>query len=100
MAAAQAFLDEQIDVDWTELLKPVSEAVNPALRSIVGKYEMDYYWSIDQSEHATDILFRTAADLEAIYPSLLRQGIETMSSLDVMRFLGRRVEKGMTPRFA
>ena len=100
MAAAQAFLDEQIGVDWTELLKPLGETVNPARRSIVGDYDIDYYWSLDQSEYATDVLFRSPAALGQLYPSLLRQGIETFASPDVMRFLGRRVDKGITPRFS
>jgi hypothetical protein len=100
MAAAQALLDEQVSVDWTKLLKPLGETANPALRPIMGRYEMDYYWSLDQSEYATDVLFRTPGALARLYPSLLRQGIETFSSPDVMRFLGRRVDKGITPRFS
>jgi hypothetical protein len=50
-----------------------------------------YYWSLEASEWATDILFRTPADLAAVYPSLVRHGMETMHSADVMRFLGYKV---------
>jgi hypothetical protein len=50
-----------------------------------------YYWSLEASEWATDILFRSPADLAAIYPRLVRQGIETMRSADVLRFLGHHV---------
>jgi hypothetical protein len=48
---------------------------------------------VDQSEWATDILFRSADDLAALYPRLLRHGLDTLHSEDVMRFLGR----GLTP---
>ena len=72
--------------------------MNPARESIVGDYDIDYYWSLDQSEYATDVMFKSPAALAAVYPSLVRQGIETFHSADVMRFLGRRVEKGITPR--
>jgi len=50
---------------------------------------LNYYWSADETEWATDILFRSADHLAALYPSLIRHGITTFSSRDVMRFLGR-----------
>jgi hypothetical protein len=99
-AAAQALLDRQVCADWPALLRPLAEAVNPARRSIVGSYDVDYYWSLDQSEFATDVMFRSPGALAALYPSLLRQAIETFGSPEVMRFMGRRVERGITPRFA
>ena len=100
LPAAQALLDRQVTADWARLLGPVAEAANPARASIVGGYAVDYYWSLDQSEWATDVLFADAAALARLYPALLRHGIETFGSRDVMRFLGRRVERGITPRFA
>lgn len=100
-AAAQAFCDQQVKADWTQLLNPLAESTNPARQSVIGdKYEINYYWSIDQSEFATDILFANRGALGQLYPGLLRQGIETFASPDVMRFLGRRVDKGITPRFS
>jgi len=50
-----------------------------------------YYWSLEASEWATDILFRSPADLATVYPLFVRQGIETMHSADVLRFLGHHV---------
>jgi hypothetical protein len=49
------------------------------------------YWSIYQSEWATDVMFRNASDLQAIYPAMVMHGMRTFSSEDVLRFLGRRV---------
>jgi hypothetical protein len=52
---------------------------------------MDYCWSVYQSEWASDILFESPDALAAIYPSLVRFGIENLKSPDVMRFLGRKL---------
>ena len=54
------------------------------------RYPMDYYWSVHQSEWATDILFESPSDLAAIYPLMVRGGMSTFSSQDVMRFLGKK----------
>ena len=99
-AAAQKLLDRQVRFDFAAELGRLAAQVNPALRSIVGGYDIGYYWSLDQSEWATDLLFRSRADLGRLYPGLVRHGIESFGSKDVMRFLGRRVERGITPRFA
>jgi hypothetical protein len=91
VAAAQALLDEQVKVDWAGLLGPLGEAVNPARGAIVGHCDIEYYWSLDQSEWATDVMFKRPGLLAALYPRLVRHGIETLGSRDVLRFLGRRV---------
>jgi hypothetical protein len=50
-----------------------------------------YYWTVEQSEWATDLAFRSRDDLAELYPQLIRGGIETFRSEDVLRFLGQRV---------
>jgi len=52
---------------------------------------VDYYWTSEQTEWATDVVFRDAARLGELYPTLLRRGIDTFQSPDVLRFLGHRV---------
>ena len=54
-------------------------------------YPVDYYWSIYQSEWASDVMFGDAASLARLYPKLVRHGLTTFLSPDVMRFLGRRI---------
>jgi hypothetical protein len=49
----------------------------------------EYYWSADQTEWATDVMFSSPAALADRYPSLLRHAMTTFSSREVMRFLGR-----------
>lgn len=97
--AAQALSDRQVRFGWAAGLGEVARAVNPVHRQVVGAYDVDYYWSLDQSEWASDVLFRSGRELERLYPSLLRHGMESFGSREVMRFLGRPVEKRMPPHF-
>src|SRR5262249_12493406 len=53
-------------------------------------FPIPYYWSADETEWATDLLFRSAKELARWYPRLLRHGLVALSSLEVMRFLGQR----------
>jgi hypothetical protein len=98
--AAQELMDRQVGLDWAKALAKLQPQVNPALKTIIGDYDIDYYWSLDQSEWATDILFGSPKELQQLYPGLLRHGIQNLGSKEVMRFLGRRVQAGITPRFA
>ena len=91
VAAAQKLLDKQARFDWTPALNQLTESFNPTLQKVMVPWEMEYYWSIDESEWATDLMFRSTADLSRLYPSLIRHGIESLGSRDVMRFLGQRV---------
>jgi hypothetical protein len=60
------------------------------LRDLTFRGErLNYYWSADETEWATDILFRSPQFLKNLYPSLLRHAMTTFSSCDVLRFLGR-----------
>jgi hypothetical protein len=61
-----------------------------------------YYWSVEQSEWATDVVFGSAADLAALYPRLVHHGITTFSSRDVLRFLQQKVpaQGGVYGQFA
>lgn len=98
--AAQSLLKEQVGFDWAATLGAMAQVVNPTHKKIVGDYDIDYYWSLDQSEWATDVMFRSPGELARLYPSLIRHGIESFGSREVMRFMGRSVAKGISPRFA
>ena len=90
-ARAQALLDEQLTVNWTELLDGVLASLNPLHEQLIGDFCAGYYWSAHQSEWATDIVFNEPDTLRRLYPMLIRHGMTTLGSPDVMRFLGRKV---------
>lgn len=87
---AQALLDAQVRFDWSTWLGQLARRVQPAHTALFGGKPIDYYWSVDESEWATDIVFRSPKHLAPLYPSLVRHGIETLSSRDVLRYLGRQ----------
>jgi hypothetical protein len=94
-ARAQTLADDLIDWPWEQWLRRLGQLVNPWIRRKDGLFH-DYYWSVRQSEYATDVMFRDAAAVQAIYPALLRHGIELFHSEDVLRFLGHRPSLGFT----
>jgi hypothetical protein len=78
-----------IDWPWERWLRGLAERVNPWVGGTASLFRA-YYWSVRESEYATDVMFRDAAAIETLYPSLVRHGIETFRSEDVLRFLGHR----------
>jgi hypothetical protein len=88
---AQRLMNRQMRISWPRALTRFARQLNPAHGRMFRGFPLRYYWSMYQSEWATDVMFRTAADLAAIYPALVLHGMQTFSSGDVMRFLGRKV---------
>jgi hypothetical protein len=89
-AKAQQLLDQQIRFPWSTWLDRLARRAQPAHAEIFGDKPMSYYWSINESEWATDVAFRSPAALAGVYPRLVRHGIESLSSHDVLRYLGRK----------
>lgn len=90
LARAQALLDAQARVAWPQLLAPLVERFHPEHQRIHELLPVDYYWTVAQSEYATDVMFRDRKSLEAIYPQLVHHAITSFGATDVLRFLGRR----------
>jgi hypothetical protein len=93
-ARAQQLADDLIDWPWEAWLRRLARRINPWVAP--GGVFHDYYWTVRQSEYATDVLWADAAALRACYPALVRHGIETFQSDDVLRFLGHRPSTGFT----
>jgi hypothetical protein len=87
----QTLFDQQLRAAWPELLAGLRQQVHPSHPGILGRLPVDYYWSVHQSEWASDVMFRRRADLETLYPPLVRHALTTYDSAAVLRFLGRRV---------
>ncbi len=88
---AQRLLDQQLRTSWPTTLARIARELNPAHGEIFRENPQTYYWCLHQSEWATDVIFRDAATLAGIYPSLSLHAITTFSSPNVMRFLGQKV---------
>jgi hypothetical protein len=88
---AQELLDQQPHSDWPTLLDSLAAVTNPLWSYLRDQARVPYYWVTEQSEWATDILFRAPADLADLYPRLTRHAITVLGCRDILRFLGRRV---------
>jgi hypothetical protein len=86
---AQALLDEQLRTNWKRLLDGLLARCHPAHAKLFGSRPLDYYWSAEETEVATDVMFRSRETLRRLYPRWLRQAMTTFGSGDVLRFLGQ-----------
>lgn len=91
MAKARKFAARQVKIKWESHFNRIARQVNPGLPDILGRFRTGYYWSLFQSEWATDIMFDDPAYLASIYRPLVLHGITSFTSGDVMRFLGGKV---------
>lgn len=87
---AQELMDQQQRTDWKALLDRVLWRVHPTHRTHFDTNILDYYWSAQETEVATDVMFRTPEDLAGVYPSFVRHAMTSFGSGDVLRFLGKR----------
>lgn len=90
-AKAQAMLNRQLREPWPRRLDEILRRIQPAHPDLLGRLPVDYYWSVYQSEWASDVVFRARADVARLFPQWVRHAITTYQSTDVLRFLGREV---------
>jgi hypothetical protein len=91
LAKAQQMFNQLTQYAWAGRLEKLAARVHPFLRRKSNLHFKPYYWSLSQSEYATDVLFRNPSSLSDIYPALLKHAIHHFRSKDVLRFLGRRI---------
>jgi hypothetical protein len=91
---AQRLADTQVSCDFAALLDPLADLVHPLRRTLFENYPMDYYWSCQDSEFASDIMFKSEAELSRLYRDLIRHGTQNLNCNAVMRFLGRKASAG------
>ncbi len=89
--AAQRLMDEQAKFQWVPELELIALKLNPAHDEIFNRHDLSYYWSVHQSEWASDIMFKSPQALSEIYPQLVRGAMSSFSAPDIMRFLGRKL---------
>jgi len=91
-AQAQALADAQHQTNWLKLLNGLLAQAHPLQEQILKPFpNLFYYWTVTQSEYATDLLFAQERELARIYPAFVMHGLRSFQSPNVMRFLGHRV---------
>jgi DNA-binding transcriptional ArsR family regulator len=95
-AQAQRFLDEQLNCNWTEMLESFLPAAFPTMRETLGE-GLRYYWTMWQSEWATDFVFRSPDELSVMADRLLRHAMMTGTGTRILRYLGRPLTLAGTP---
>jgi hypothetical protein len=69
---AQALFDDQLRVNWPLVLDELVRQFHPVHAEwIPASFPVAYYWSVEQSEWATDVVFGSPAELQALYPRLV-----------------------------
>jgi len=94
---AQRLLDRQLDTRWEPLLDRFAATVFPAKQAIIGP-RLSYYWTLWQSEWATDFMFGSRRDIAPIMDSLLRHAFMTGTADRVLRYMDRPLRMDGAPR--
>jgi hypothetical protein len=96
LGQAQQLLDRQLQTDWSKRLNGWLEQFHPVHTQLFA--DRPYYWALEQSEWATDVMFRDAKDLARLYPRLIQHSMQNLGGREILRFLGRRVpSQGILP---
>jgi hypothetical protein len=86
---AQQLADQFPRQDWPALLAKLARFVNPLLDSLLA--QQSYYWTVDQAEFATDILFQDRAALAPLYRELVKHALLCLGARDLLGFLGKKL---------
>src|SRR5262249_19234902 len=89
---AQELLAAQLRTDWSRKLEAWGMSFEPTHAQLFAGCPTPHphYWSADESEWATDVMFRSSRALKRLYPHLVHHALRTFSSPDVIRFLGQK----------
>jgi len=94
---AQNLLNKQLETNWSQMLMKLSLKSCPALSKVIRPLKPEYYWSADNTEWATDIMFKSVESLNELYPSFLHHAMRVSDSPSVMQYFGRRRLGGVYP---
>ena len=94
---AQSLADAQLRTDWVALGEELRRTYHPLHEEIPRPLKgLSYYWTVPQTEFASDVLFRDQRVLDRLFPRRILHGSLNLASAQVLRFLG----KAMNGRFA
>ena len=86
---AQVLLQRQLRTAWPKLLDRLVAQTCPDLARILEPLIWQYYWSAEETEYAMDLMYRRAAEVQALYPQLLWEGMRLSDAPSVLRYLGK-----------
>lgn len=86
---AQAIADRFATLNWPALLSRLADYANPLLKSLLRGHA--YYWTVDQAEFATDILFQNRTALAPLFREFIKHALLCFSAQDVLGFLGKKI---------
>jgi len=89
LAKAQRLADQFCRLNWPALLNKLARYVNPLFRSLLKGQA--YYWTVDQAEFATDVLFRSREALGPLYREWIKHALLCFGAQDVLGFLGKKL---------
>jgi hypothetical protein len=84
----QHLLNEQVKMDWSKELTRLLTASHPGWPKWPGM-DRPPYWSAEQTEWATDVMFQSRFDLARLMPAFVNHAMVGLGSVDVLHFLGR-----------
>ena len=93
---AQGLLDQQLDTQWPSLLDGFLPAAFPTMGEVLGP-DLSYYWTLWQSEWATDLILESPAHLSSTMDAVARHAFMTGTSTRVLRYLDRPVSLAGQP---
>lgn len=86
--AAQILLDKQLDVRYAQMLDEFIPIFFPTYRDVIGPH-FSYYWTMWQSEWATDLILSAPHDLKKTTDAILRHAHITGTSSRVLKYMDR-----------
>lgn len=89
---AQRLMDQQLKTNWVDLCEGLLGRFQPLKEEILRPLSLNYYWTIAESEYATDVMFKDRESLAKLYPGLVRFGMQGLQCGQVLRFLSKRPE--------
>ena len=93
---AQRLLDSQMDTRWEEALTSFLPEVFPTMTATLGDGQ-SYYWTVWQSEWATDFIFDSPTTVTPLMKDVLHHAFFTGTGERVLRYLGRPVRPNGQP---
>jgi len=89
---AQSLADTQLGTDWVELCEPWRRTYHPLHEKIGAPlHGLSYYWTAQQTEFASDVLFRDPQALDRLFPRLILHGMLNLGCEQVLRYLGKQL---------